>query len=108
MEKLFVYGTLGPGRPNEHILKNIGGTWKDAFVFGELFEEGWGAEKGFPGIRFENKVAKVRGFVFYSENLKDHWKELDAFEGAAYQRIKTEVILIDTEEVIEVDVYALK
>ncbi len=39
MEKLFVYGTLGPGRPNEHILKKIGGSWKRGFVWGKLFEE---------------------------------------------------------------------
>ena len=52
MQKLFVYGTLGPGKPNEHILKNIGGTWKKAYVWGELFEEGWGADMGCPGIRF--------------------------------------------------------
>lgn len=25
MSSLFVYGTLGPGRPNAHILENIGG-----------------------------------------------------------------------------------
>lgn len=24
-ERLFVYGTLGPGRPNEHVLRDIGG-----------------------------------------------------------------------------------
>jgi gamma-glutamylcyclotransferase (GGCT)/AIG2-like uncharacterized protein YtfP len=27
-EKLIVYGTLGPGRPNEHVLKAIGGVWE--------------------------------------------------------------------------------
>jgi len=27
MESLFVYGTLGPGRPNSHILEIIGGSW---------------------------------------------------------------------------------
>ena len=32
MERLFVYGTLGPGRPNEHILLKIGGTWQPASV----------------------------------------------------------------------------
>ncbi len=25
-KQLFVYGTLGPGRPNEHMLKAIGGS----------------------------------------------------------------------------------
>ncbi|MCT7653989.1 hypothetical protein MBH78_02755 [Oceanimonas sp. NS1] len=26
--RLFVYGTLGPGRPNEHVLTAIGGSGK--------------------------------------------------------------------------------
>jgi gamma-glutamylcyclotransferase (GGCT)/AIG2-like uncharacterized protein YtfP len=28
MERLFVYGNLGPGRPNVHILEKIGEIWK--------------------------------------------------------------------------------
>jgi len=28
VKKLFVYGTLGLGRPNEHVLKAIGGRWE--------------------------------------------------------------------------------
>lgn len=80
MEKLFVYGTLGPGRPNEHILKKIGGTWKKGFVWGKLFKEGWGAEMGFPGIRLEEKVGMIKGHVFYSNNLGQHWAELNKFE----------------------------
>ncbi|MEM6768042.1 MAG: gamma-glutamylcyclotransferase, partial [Bacteroidota bacterium] len=50
MNKLFVYGTLGPGRPNEHILSSIGGSWQAGSVKGNLYEEGWGAVMGFPGI----------------------------------------------------------
>jgi gamma-glutamylcyclotransferase (GGCT)/AIG2-like uncharacterized protein YtfP len=40
IKKLFVYGTLGPGRPNEHIMKNIGDTWEEASVIGILHQEG--------------------------------------------------------------------
>lgn len=108
MERLFVYGALGPERPNEHILKNIGGTWKNGFVYGKLFKEGWGAEKGYPGIRFEDKVEMVKGFVFYSDKLKDNWRMLDEFEGEAYQRIKVIVTLEETKEEEEAYVYALK
>lgn len=108
MEKLFVYGTLGPGRPNEHILKKIGGTWKKGFVRGRLFKEGWGSEMGFPGIRLEEKVETIQGFVFYSNKLGDCWAVLDKFEGAAYQRIKTVITLEDTEEEVEAFIYALK
>ena len=43
IERLFVYGTLGPGRPNEHVLTAIGGSWLNASVSGFLRNEGWGA-----------------------------------------------------------------
>ena len=108
MEKLFVYGTLGPGRPNEHILKKIGGTWKKGFVWGKLFKEGWGAEMGFPGIRLEDKVELIKGFVFYSNHLEQSWTELDEFEGNAYHRIKTTITLEDTKEEVEAYIYTLK
>ena len=49
-ERLFVYGTLGPNRPNEHILADIGGSWLNATVTGILQQKGWGAEMGYPGI----------------------------------------------------------
>ena len=28
IQRLFVYGTLALGRPNEHVLRKIGGTWE--------------------------------------------------------------------------------
>lgn len=34
MHSLFVYGTLGPGRPNAHIMENIGGSWQPGYVLG--------------------------------------------------------------------------
>lgn len=96
MNKLFVYGTLGPGRPNEHILKKIGGAFQRAFVKGKLLDEGWGATMGYPGIQLDSSAAPVEGFLFISENLKSHWDFLDSFEGVAYQRVLTEVELSDS------------
>jgi gamma-glutamylcyclotransferase (GGCT)/AIG2-like uncharacterized protein YtfP len=32
MATLFVYGTLGPGRPNAHVLEGIGGSWQEGHV----------------------------------------------------------------------------
>ena len=49
-QRLFVYGSLGPGRPNEHVLSAIGGTWEEASVRGYLKPQGWGAEIGYPLI----------------------------------------------------------
>ena len=108
MQKLFVYGTLRPGQPNEHILKEIGGQWKKGYIWGELFEEGWGAELGSPGIRLKNKTDKVEGYVFYSDNLSDHWKQLDSFEGEAYERVMVEVELIEENQKVDAFIYVLK
>ena len=84
VERLFVYGTLGPNRPNEYILKNIGGTFVNASVIGFLYEKGWGAKMGYPGIILDSKGKKVEGFLFSSNKISEHWAELDAFEGEAY------------------------
>ena len=88
-ERLFVYGTLGPGRPNEHVLEAIGGSWEAATVKGALRQEGWGASMGYPGIDLDQNADEVEGFLFISENLSDHWEALDEFEGEAYERVLT-------------------
>ncbi len=95
IEKLFVYGTLGPDRPNEHVLDAIGGSWETATVSGTLREEGWGAEMGYPGIDLDEHGGEVEGFLFTSENLSGQWASLDAFEGEAYRRVPAKVKLKD-------------
>lgn len=107
MERLFVYGTLGPGRPNEHVMLNIGGTWQPASLKGRLTQAGWGAEMGFPGLVIADDGDVIEGFVFSSENFPAHWVDLDAFEGAEYQRVLTPVTLADGA-VIDAYVYALR
>jgi gamma-glutamylcyclotransferase (GGCT)/AIG2-like uncharacterized protein YtfP len=91
IERLFVYGTLGPDRPNEHVLDAIGGSWKPATVTGTLRLEGWGAELGYPGIDLDEHGDEVEGFIFTSENLSNHWAALDEFEGEAYKRVLAKV-----------------
>lgn len=95
LDKLFVYGTLCPGRPNEHVMTAIGGEWREGFVRGHLKDKGWGAEMGFPGIELAEDGEKVNGFVFISENLADNWHKLDEFEGSEYSRVVTPVYLKD-------------
>ena len=107
IERLFVYGTLGPGRPNEHVLTAIGGSWLNASVTGFLRNEGWGAELGFPGIDLDKNSTQIQGFVFVSENLSEHWDTLDSFEGEAYQRVLTHVSLEDNS-IVEAYIYRLK
>lgn len=107
MERLFIYGTLGPGRPNEHVMQEIGGGWEAGRIKGRLIEAGWGAEMGFPGLVLDEAGDDIEGHVFVSENLSKHWQALDDFEGAEYQRTRTTVTLARGGKV-EADVYALR
>ncbi len=107
INKLFVYGTLSPGCPNEHILNNIGGSWEKASITGTLHEEGWGSAMGYPGIKLDKNDGKVKGFLFNSDKIEEHWAELDAFEGKAYERVLTAVEL-SSGRVVDAYVYSLK
>ena len=93
--RLFVYGTLAPGRPNEHVLADVSGTWEPATVTGTLLQEGWGAAVGYPGIVLDERGGEVEGFLFSSQSLVDHWTRLDEFEGEGYDRVLTTVKLRD-------------
>lgn len=99
MQRLFIYGTLAPGRPNEHKLSDIKGTWKKAVVKGKLHKEGWGQEFGYPGIILDEKADDVEGFLFTSNELHKKLEELDTFEGEEYKRVITKVILEDGSKV---------
>jgi gamma-glutamylcyclotransferase (GGCT)/AIG2-like uncharacterized protein YtfP len=89
--RLFVYGTLAPGRPNEHVLKGVPGTWESATVRGDLRQRGWGAAMGFPVIVLREDAPEVRGFLFSSDVLPEYWRRLDDFEGRGYERVLTQV-----------------
>ncbi len=93
LQRLFVYGTLAPGRQNEHMLAPLGGTWQPAAVKGHLKMAGWGATLGFPGIELDPAGQEVRGLVFSSEKLADFWPQLDEFEGTQYARVLVEAVL---------------
>jgi gamma-glutamylcyclotransferase (GGCT)/AIG2-like uncharacterized protein YtfP len=103
--RLFVYGTLAPGRPNEHVLAGIPGRWEAATVRGTLLQEGWGARAGYPGIVLDETGDEVQGFLFSSHELADHLPRLDAFEGSGYQRVATSVQL--EEGLVDAFIYVL-
>ncbi|MCL9667642.1 gamma-glutamylcyclotransferase [Rosenbergiella epipactidis] len=107
METLFVYGTLGPDRPNAHIMENIGGTWIKGSVEGTLEQKGWGAEMGYPGIILDKSGNRVHGFLFSSANLASNWKILDDFEGDEYERVPVEVTTELGDQVVS-SIYMLK
>lgn len=98
-ERLFVYGTLAPGRSNHHLLADCPGSWEPARLQGHLLDEGWGAEFGYPGIVPAKDADYVDGFVFTSSALSARWAQLDAFEGAEYQRVQVLARLANEEEV---------
>ena len=105
-DRLFVYGTLAPGRANEHVLAELRGTWAPATVRGTLHPEGWGAALGYPGIVLDETGGEVRGLVFSSEDLGAHWTRLDEFEGEGYERVLTAATLEDGS-IIEAHIYQL-
>lgn len=107
INRLFVYGSLAPARPNEHVLKSLAGSWRKAWVRGHLHEEGWGATMGYPAIVLDIKADKVEGLLFKSDKLPDFWEELDAFEGEGYEREIVRVELEDARQ-IEAYIYALR
>ena len=104
---LFVYGTLVPGEPNEHILAPVNGTWQAGSITGTLHHIGWGAELGYPAVDLEQGTEEIWGMLFTSDELAEHWERLDEFEGEAYQRVLTTVTL-KNGQTLEAFVYALR
>ena len=93
--RLFVYGTLAPGRPNAHVLATVPGSWEPATVTGTLLPEGWGAAAGYPGIILDEHGGDVDGLALQLGRPGRHWSRLDAFEGDGYRRVVTTVRLRD-------------
>ena len=106
IQNLFVYGTLAPGRPNEHILAPLDGTWQPAAVNGHLQQIGWGAALGYPGLVLDEEGDEVRGFVFSAAGLAPFWSDLDDFEGDQYERVLTTARL-DDGSTVEAYIYVL-
>jgi gamma-glutamylcyclotransferase (GGCT)/AIG2-like uncharacterized protein YtfP len=107
MEKLFIYGSLQPGGPNEHVLAAIGGHWEPAVVKGNLIDAGWGATMGYPGLVIDESGSEVHGHVFASSSLSAKWAELDELEGDNYERTVGSVTLQSGEHV-QAHVYVLR
>jgi len=106
MERLFVYGTLAPGRANHGVVESIPGTWETATLRGVLLDDGWGSNMGFPGIVPTEDGEDVQGYVLSSHSLSKYWAMLDEFEGGGYRRT-TVSVRIETGDVVEAWVYAL-
>ena len=107
IRRLAVYGTLAPGRPNHHQLSGLSGRWVEGTVRGQLLEEGWGAEVGYPGIVLDRDGPTVGVQLFESSDLPDHWTRLDEFEGSAYRRTVTTVSTAEGDLLASIYVLAL-
>ncbi len=86
-EHLIVYGSLSPGAPNHGRLVPLGGMWERGWVEGDREPVGWGAELGFPALRWRPGGPRVLAHLLRSAALRDRWADLDRYEGPAYQRI---------------------
>jgi gamma-glutamylcyclotransferase (GGCT)/AIG2-like uncharacterized protein YtfP len=104
---LAVYGSLAPGQSNHYMVAHLPGQWLEGFVHGTLYDRGWGAGFGFPGLIWEPEGPKIEIHLFVSPQLPQHWALLDAFEGAEYQR--NLVPVYDAQGIIAVaNIYELR
>lgn len=105
--RLFVYGTLAPGRSNAHVLADVPGTWQPAQVRGTVHNVTWGPAAGYPGLVLDEDAGEVRGLLFTSDELPAHWARLDAFEGEGYARVPVTATLDDSGATVQAFVYVL-
>ena len=99
MEHLFVYGSLRPGEKHHEMLASIKGNWQDAIVRGKFFPQGLEITEGYPAMIPDKHGIEIRGALFSSAYLPEHWKDLDDFEGDAYERRKVLVELVDGNKI---------
>ena len=90
-ERLVVYGTLAPGRPNEHVLADVPGEWSKGWVEGDLVDHGWGVSEGYPAMRPREGGARIDVDLFESAELPRLWEQLDEIEGDGYERVPVPV-----------------
>ncbi len=107
MERLFIYGSLQPGGPNEHILADVEGDWQPAVLNGRLVEAGWGASIGYPALVIDDDGGEIHGYLLSSTQLSDLWARLDDFEGEEYERVSA-VVMLRGGERVRASVYALR
>ena len=91
LHRLATYGSLGPGRPNDHQLHGLEGRWLEGYVYGRLLNAGWGAGLGYPALILDPEGPAIYVQLFESADLPAHWSRLDDFEGPGYQRVVTTV-----------------
>lgn len=107
LDKLFTYGTLIPGEVNHNVVEDLDGTWQTGSINGTLFQDGWGAQHGCPGVIPSPDGDVVPGYLLTSPELVNHWDRLDHFEGDDYQRVIVPVSLENGDSAMAY-VYAIR
>ena len=106
IERLFVYGSLAPGECNHDVMAGIQGEWQPGEIRGQLINPNWREAGWYPSFVIDDNAAWVKGQVFSSSCLSDHWSRLDAFEGERYLRSQT-LANIYGDKLVQVFVYTL-
>ncbi len=93
MNRLFVYGSLAPGRSHHYLLAGLPGYWQKARVSGYFFPNGTAGTRGWPALKPSSRGTAVAGYILTSKRLTEHWRDLDKFEGHFYRRVKARAAL---------------
>ena len=102
-QHLFVYGTLGPNKPNAHILEAIAGIWNKGSVKGLLKEAGWGAELGFPGLMLSPDGQTIDGYMGL-DSSSSIWITNESSKVNAHQlRSEVDAILIGKNTLLVIE-----
>ena len=81
-QKLVVYGTLAPDAPNESILEEIKGFWRECKITGEIV-----SHKGLKYFKGNPNAGEIDAKIFISKSLPDELSSIDRFESGNYHRI---------------------
>lgn len=98
--RLAVYGTLRPGEENYHLIEQLGGSWRSGIVTGHI--EPYTRYKRFVVGAPEPVAIPVE--ILTCVGLPAGFKDLDEFEGPAYERLLYPVI--DAGEPVICNIYA--
>lgn len=99
VHRLATYGTLCPGCSNHIQVSGIRGVWREGYVLGRYYNDGWGSYYDCPGVALDPDGDKVPVFVLESADLTNHWQRLDEFEGGDYCRTVTQA-WVGGEEIV--------
>ena len=104
---LIIYGSLGPGESNYHIISHINGIWCKAFINGKIIDNGWENRTGYPVFQRvpESEATTVEVLAFVSEELDDHWTLIDEFEGTELYKRTTISCELEGGQIVDAFIY---